>query len=327
MSDPELDRFKTKINLTEYAASRGYQLIRHETSRNSVAMKHQATGDKIIIARNDNNHWIFFTVGKTTENGSIVDFVQEKGQGGSLGYVRKTLRPWINDTVSHRPAPSAYAKKVETSTKDRQAILSQLVAMQLAGDHAYLASRGITKDILTHPRFAGRVYMDKFGGAVFPHEDTQGICGLEQRNRKFKGFPPGSDKGLWRSNAKLDDKRLVFCESAIDALSYHALHPDPHTRYMSFGGGWSDKTRTLIHRAAEKHPGPEIILAYDNDPAGHQYEADTRALLSDIEGKTLTAHYPATGKDWNEKLQAVAGRMAEKAVHMREPFPSSERTR
>lgn len=327
MPDAELEAFKTDINLTEYAASCGYQIIRYETSRNSVAMKHPATGDKIIIARGDDNHWIYFTIGKATDNGSIVDFVQNKEQGGSIGHIRKTLRPWWNGTVSVRPAPVMYAAKVEKSTKDRQAVIKQLAGMQLAEDHAYLASRGLTGELLTDPRFAGRVYVDSHGAAVFPHEDTEGICGMEQRNRNFKGFPPGSDKGLWRSNAKPDDTRLVFCESAIDALSYHALHPDPHTRYMSFGGGWSDKTRALIRRAAEKHPGPAIILAYDRDEAGGQYEGDSRALLDGIPGKTVTAHYPATGKDWNEQLQATACRPPAEPLQIKPPNPRGERRR
>ena len=34
----ELERFKTAINLTEYAASEGYQLDRRESSRNSLVM-------------------------------------------------------------------------------------------------------------------------------------------------------------------------------------------------------------------------------------------------------------------------------------------------
>ncbi|MBX7222585.1 MAG: hypothetical protein K1Y36_21745 [Blastocatellia bacterium] len=39
-----------------------------------------------------------------------------------------------------------------------------------------------------------------------------------------------------------------------------------------------------------------IILAYGQD------EANTRFLLEGIEGKPLTAHYPETGKNWNEAL-------------------------
>ena len=304
MPDPELEAFKTDINLTEYAASCGYQFIRHESSRNSVVMKHPGTGDKIIIARNQpNNHWIFFTIGNPTANGTIIDFVQERVTGLTLGNVRRTLRPWINGTVSHRPAPGTYAAKVEGSTKDRQKVLGHLVTMQVAEDHTYLASRGIPRQILTNQRFAGRIYADANGSMVLPHEDREGVCGLEYRNRKFKGFLEGSCKGVWRSNLECEDCRLVFCESAIDALSYHTLRPDINTRYISFGGGWSDRTRDLIQDMAKTHPGSEIILAYDNDVAGHQYEADTRALLLDIKGKTITAHYPAMSKDWNEELQ------------------------
>jgi hypothetical protein len=55
--DPELEKFKTEINLSEYAASRGYALIPRESSRASVAMRH-ADGDKIIIARGEDGHWI-----------------------------------------------------------------------------------------------------------------------------------------------------------------------------------------------------------------------------------------------------------------------------
>jgi len=44
----ELDRFKTEINLSQFAASRGYQLDKRESSPNSAVMRHPE-GDKIII--------------------------------------------------------------------------------------------------------------------------------------------------------------------------------------------------------------------------------------------------------------------------------------
>jgi len=52
MADAELEYFKTSINLTEFAASRGYFLDSRESSRNSAVMRHP-DGDKIIIARNE----------------------------------------------------------------------------------------------------------------------------------------------------------------------------------------------------------------------------------------------------------------------------------
>lgn len=301
--DPDLERFKTEINLTEYAAHCGYQLLRRETSRNSVAMRHPGTEHKIIIARGEDDHWIYFTIGNTKDSGSVIDFVMHR-DGVSLGGARPILQGWAGVTAQNRPPREAYTANIEKSTPDRRAIIKQLCAMPSVRVHSYLASRAIGEALLTHPRFAGRVFTDGHGAAIFPHEDEKGICGYEIKNQGFTGFSPKGEKGLWRSNVTSADARLVLCESTIDAISYHALHPDPHTRYMSFGGGWSDKTRTLLHRAAEKHPGPEIILAYDNDQAGYQYETDTRGLLADA-GKTITAHYSSHGKDWNEQLCTV----------------------
>ena len=54
MSDDELEQFKTRVNLSEFAASRGFKLDRLESSRNSAVMRHP-DGDKIIIARNEGN--------------------------------------------------------------------------------------------------------------------------------------------------------------------------------------------------------------------------------------------------------------------------------
>ncbi len=89
---PELETFKTDINLTEYAAAQGYEINRKESSRNSVIMR-RPSGDKIIIARGHDRHWIYFTVRDDRDNGSIIDFIQHR-KGLSLGEVRKELRPW-----------------------------------------------------------------------------------------------------------------------------------------------------------------------------------------------------------------------------------------
>lgn len=303
MSDDELERFKAEINLSEYAAAHGYQLAQLESSRNSVAMKHPG-GDKIIIARGSDNHWIYFSVRSDQDNGSIIDFVQKR-QGGNLGKVRQILRPWVGQGILllPRPIPGSFASQVERSSKDRQAIIKAFAAMSVADDHTYLQSRVIGKELLGDPRFAGRVYMDRHGAAIFPHEDEQGLCSYEIKNVDFTGYPPGSEKALWTSNTSEDDRRLVICESGIDALSYHALHPDPHTRYASAGGGWSDKTRALLKRAGAEHPGPEIVLAFDNDDQGRKYEAEARALLA-ATGKAIITDYPPPGLDWNEQLQA-----------------------
>ena len=88
----ELETFKTSINLTAYAAGQGYQLDRKESSRSSVVMRHP-DGDKIIIARNQSGHWVYFSVKDEADNGSIVDFIQNR-TGQNLGQVRQALRAW-----------------------------------------------------------------------------------------------------------------------------------------------------------------------------------------------------------------------------------------
>ena len=55
----ELEIFKTRINLSEYAAFCGYVLDRSASSRNSAVMKHP-NGDKVVVARDRDGHWISF---------------------------------------------------------------------------------------------------------------------------------------------------------------------------------------------------------------------------------------------------------------------------
>ena len=92
--DFELEKFKTDVILPELAASRGYAVDRRASSRNSVVMRHP-DGDKIIIARYEGTtHWVYCSVRDGRDNGTIVDFLQNRGVG-SLGMVRKTLRDWL----------------------------------------------------------------------------------------------------------------------------------------------------------------------------------------------------------------------------------------
>jgi hypothetical protein len=52
------------VELTELAASLGYDLDRgsHSGSRSSFAMRHPATDDKIIVRRDRDGHWTYFSV-------------------------------------------------------------------------------------------------------------------------------------------------------------------------------------------------------------------------------------------------------------------------
>ena len=294
----ELAGFKRSINLTEYAASTGYELDKRESSRNSAVMRH-SNGDKIIIARQSDN-WIYFSVRDDEDNGSIIDFVMRRQVGG-IGRARQTLRQWIG----HPPPvdPRRYTPALETSTRERAGIMRRFAKMPVIQSHPYLTRRGITAALLALPRFAGCVLQDERKNACFPHYDYDGLAGWEVKNCNFNGFAARGTKGLWFSRTRPTDARLVIAESALDALSYAALFPDEQTRYFSTGGSLNPDQPALIRAALAKMPAPAaLILATDNDEAGNALADAIQSLAPPA--MDIRRPLPMTGKDWNDQLRA-----------------------
>ena len=148
--------------------------------------------------------------------------------------------------------------------------------------------------------------MDRRNNALFPHYDKDGLCGFEVKNKGFTGFASGGVKGLWYSQAKATDGRLVLVESAIDAMSFHALQGDIFTRYMSTGGELNPQQPTLLRDAMEKlHPSAAVVLAFDNDEGGDKIAGEVEAVAP--AGRKLLRVRPEGAKDWNQILKARLG--------------------
>ncbi len=306
--DEELEDFKSLVNLAEYAASVGYLMDRKASSRNSVAMR-RGEGEKIIIARDHDGHWIYFCVLGNAGSGSILDFVMYN-KGCKLGGARQELRPWIGQGASiPRPAVGTYAPTVAVSSKDRLQVIQNFARMHPVFQHPYLEQeRRIPTAVLGSPRFAGKIFVDERHNAIFPHHDRDGLCGYEIKNRNFTGFAKGGEKGLWFSAVRKGDSHLVIAETAIDAVSYAILHPEKGGRFASIAGKMNPGQPGLIRSACEKMPeGSTIIAATDND-------LDGRALAEEIgqivrtTGRTdlvFKSHWPEEeGTDWNERLKS-----------------------
>jgi hypothetical protein len=309
MSDPELEAFKTNIDLRQYAAASGYELDKRESSRNSTVMRH-TNGDKIIIGRGRDGHYIYFSVRQDSDNGSVIDFIQQR-RPLNLGEVRKELRPWLSKPISSLPL----FPKLEATSKDRLQVEASYRGMKEALRHPYLENeRCLPGSLLSSPRFAGRVRIDKYGNAVFPHFDQEGLCGYELKNRSFTGFAKGGEKGLWLSQVLLDDNCLVFAESTIDALSYAALFSSEKTRYASIGGQVNPKQPELIKRAiAEMPEGSEIVAGMDANEAGRELAEVVRLAFEETVTETgrkdmwFRTHLPdREGADWNDVVKEAA---------------------
>jgi hypothetical protein len=301
--DTELEEFK-HLDLRAYAASQGYSLDRNESWRGSAVMRNEA-GDKIIIKRENDGHYVFFNVRDDADNGTIIDFCLRR-KCRSLGGVRRELRPWIGAVVD----VPAFRKPLEKSSADRGKVDRALLRMHASEHHPYLEqTRGISPALLESPRFRGSIFIDGYGNAVFPHVDDKGCCGYELKNNNFTGFAKFGEKGLWLSNGNFDtDNRWVFCESGVEVLSYAQIFEDHNTRYASVAGEMNPRQPGLIKWfASAMPPGAEIIAAMNNDAAGEQLaeavgKAIAAARRSDLKfGVHLPDH---RDQDWNDVLLA-----------------------
>ncbi|MCC0179905.1 toprim domain-containing protein, partial [Waterburya agarophytonicola K14] len=298
----ELERFKTQINLVEYAQSFGYQYISQKSSQNSAVLAHD-NGDKIIVATDTDGHGVYFSVKDEIDNGTIIDFVQNRSSVG-LSEVRKELKNW-NDRPRTQPAKFTPRDKPQPISKDRLKIIKAASNFKVVQSHPYLEKRGIDQSILKSDRFIGTVATDRDGNAIFPHYDSNGMTGFTAKNENYTGFSKGGTKALWRSKPQESDRRLVIVESAIDAMSYHQLFKDknPHTRYISTGGTISSSQLELVKTAMADMTkiGGQIVIATDNDRAGNKL---AQTLTVEAPSKSqISRELPQQGKDWNEILQ------------------------
>lgn len=317
--DAELERFKSEINLVEYAAAQGYAIDHKESSKASIVMRRERDDDKIIVATDADGHGIYFSVRDNSDNGTIIDFVQKR-TGYSLGRVRKELRPWIGVgpiqiQAQRRPQAERPPKPVPSSA-DRQRVMINWMRMRaINGRHPYLEKRGLLPETLSDPRFANMI-RDFRGHATFPHYDRLGLAGFEIKGEGFTGFSAGGQKALWYSTNAPKASRLIVVESAIDAMSHAQIFGDAEAGYISTGGSLSSYQRDLLQgvlaKAAER--GVQIVIATDSDDGGRRL-ADEIARLAPP-GAVVQRQEPES-KDWNDLLRE---RLREQAEQIDRPM-------
>jgi len=114
----ELNRFKTEINIIDYAASLGYQIDKQKSGKSCTIMRKDSA--KIGISTGLDDHGVFYDFRKE-KGGSIIDFVKSE-TGKNLGQVRQELRPWICIGYLSSKQMYNYPKPLKT-TKDRQKVV------------------------------------------------------------------------------------------------------------------------------------------------------------------------------------------------------------
>ena len=292
----QLERFKTKINLVEYAMSYGYEYIYPKSTHNKAMLRHES-GDLIVVVTDKDNRGLYFSFKNDWDKGTIIDFIQNRSNL-NLGEVRKELRPWLNrserDEVRGKPQPMS---------EGRISLIEEFTQFSVLTNHPCLAKLGISDSTLNDEKFIGRIAVDGKGNVIFPYYDDDGLAGYEIYNDGLNSFNRSRKKALWKSNYNSEDTRLVFTKTAIDALSYHQLFPQGHTRYISTEGMPSNYQGELITKAMAEFNGAgnEVIIALGNDESDNQLADLLRSLAAN--NVPIKLHQPENAKSWNEMLQ------------------------
>jgi hypothetical protein len=174
--------------------------------------------------------------------------------------------------------------------------LPRSVPEHLAQVRRYLTEqRRLPADLLDPLIAAGTLFADVHANAVFLLRDVHGQpIGAELRGTgpvSWRGMAPGSRKDLGCfAIPSAPREACVLCESAIDALSCHALHPT--YRCLSTAGARPDPA-WLPNLLARGHA---VYCGFDLDATG---EAMAQAMIA--LHPSVQRLRPAR-KDWNEML-------------------------
>jgi hypothetical protein len=159
-----------------------------------------------------------------------------------------------------------------------------------------IEQRQLPRSLLTPLVHAGMIYADARANAVFLLGDTPATAvGAELRgttSQSWRGMAPGSrkDHGCF-SVSTASAKAIVLCESAIDALSCHVLHPS--FRCLSTSGARPDPAWL----SACLPLGLPIFCGFDADPTG-----DAMAQRMFLLHPSVRRLRPPL-KDWNDALR------------------------
>lgn len=269
--------------------------------------------------RRDKSKW-HTPRGTLSVNGSkFINWQCGTGGGGAIDLVihlmgecsfREALH-WLQTHVGHgQQWPLEVNHQAEPRSAESVLVLPAPDPGRLQHVRSYLLTqRSLPPALLDSLINAGIVYADERGNAVFlllesGSRESVTVVGAELRGTgsvPWRGMAPGSrkDRGYFFVPTDLglrgqDRRPIILCESAIDAISCHALHPG-HVCLSTTGArphpAWLP---TLIER------GHLVYCGYDADVTG------------DKMAQAMSAHHPEVKRlrpsyhDWNALLKSRA---------------------
>jgi hypothetical protein len=226
----------------------------------------------------------------------------DRGGGGAIDLVMHVRQIGFGQALEwlEQRFGGLHSPQTATTPQTQSLALPAPVAGNWPRVRRYLAEeRKLPVRLLESLAQSGALYADARANAVFLLRDTTAHpVGAELRGATplaWRGMAPGSrkDRGFFRVPATASHA-IVLCESAIDALSCHALHPD--YRCLSTSGARPDPAwlPALIAQ------GLPIYCGFDADPTGDDMAQRMQQLHPSIRRLRPAA------KDWNDILRQLA---------------------
>ena len=339
----ELRRFNAEIPLNRFVEAHGWTLDDKESTRAWEKYRGPA-GDSIVISPEKNLY--FHQQNKDQDKGGVIQFTQAHVLNkGSLGEARKYLRDFSGDK---RPEWKVQAQTQQRSAdvvklpqiEDRKAEWKALPALSPKSANYLTAIRGLEPDTLAaygrsirtdihQTEKGGELHNVAFAHIAIDQDNQPVIAGWEKKGpgkeKTFNGFHGHRGIAVFKhrdfDNADErgpDDvgfcRKMILCESSIDALSKAQMDGrHPGDVYVSIGGTPSAAAEKSLFALIRKNEPREVVLAFDNDDAGHGFAIHMERYLAAENLKFSMPHFttrmefpPKERKDWNDVLKPGA---------------------
>jgi hypothetical protein len=237
---------------------------------------------------------------------------ESAGGGGAIDLAMHLMRLDFKEAIAwlaHLPAATCTAPPghacvpptdgIALPHAPRQPVLPVPAPDALPAIIGYLnGQRRLPMAMLQTLRASGDLYADRKRNAVFLLRNERGLpIGAEVRGtggQTWRGMAQGSrkDNGYFALGPP-HPKAIVLCESAIDAISCHTLHPDRLCISTSGARAHPAWMPPLLTR------GLPIYCGFDNDNTGERMAMTMAASYPDVQRMRPPAH------DWNDALRAL----------------------
>lgn len=294
---PQLADYKQQIDLVQFLESEGFAKDRRRSTRRWPVLEN-TEGRKLIVGHNQNTReYFYFNPEDSRDRGTIVDYVVGKLNADTLSkegwqQVHEYIGRYTGDlahVVNNRADGSLESQPAKEATRSKA--MSHFFRLDPLTNTDYLMEkRGLTVDTIGNRAFIGKIFNKTFVSnktgeivinTVFPMENEQGTTAILLKNDSPTGLVNGHTWGerlesIWVSNLPKghQPKEMLICESPIDALSYHQLHPpkEPYDRlYVATGGQPSSLQPLTVQRLIDRVKPEQVILAHDNDNSGMRF--------------------------------------------------------